>query len=135
MEPQTFIDTPTVIDIFLKVTDRVGFFWNFYLLAVIAIVGWLLSSGRTLTRYTKVLMITAYLLFGAANAFALFDNYSFLRELVGEIQTRTNGQPFESPGLSDKVMGLSSSFLAFRWISVAMHVVIDPLLALAIWRH
>ena len=47
------------IDLLFAARERVDFYWNFYVVAVIAIVGWMVTRKEPLARSAKVLVTVA----------------------------------------------------------------------------
>ena len=50
------------IDLLFAARERIDFYWNFYVVVVIAVVGWIVTRKEPLTRSTRVLVTVAYLL-------------------------------------------------------------------------
>jgi hypothetical protein len=49
MEPGA-MSVKEVADLLFAARGRIDFYWNFYVVAVIAVIGWLLSLKKKLTR-------------------------------------------------------------------------------------
>lgn len=48
-----------VVDLLFAARERIDFYWNFYVVVVIAVVGWILTRKTTLTTSAKVLVTEA----------------------------------------------------------------------------
>lgn len=44
------------IDLLFAARERIDFYWNFYVVVVIAIVGWIVTRKEPLTRSTRILV-------------------------------------------------------------------------------
>src|SRR5688572_18638788 len=52
------------IDLLFAARERIDFYWNFYVVVVIAVVGWIVTRKEPLTRSTRILVTAAYLIAG-----------------------------------------------------------------------
>lgn len=59
------------VDLLLAARGRIDFYWNFYAVVVIAVIGWLVSLRKTLTTAMKVLVSIAYVIAAAMNLLGL----------------------------------------------------------------
>ena len=75
------MDVKDTIDLFIIATDKVEFFWNFYVVSVISLVGWLVTTKRPLTVFLKFLITVGYLLLAAMNLLGLYNTYNFAEAL------------------------------------------------------
>ncbi len=60
------------IDLLFAARERIDFYWNFYVVVVIAVVGWLVTRKEPLTLLTKILVTVAYLIAATANLVGLY---------------------------------------------------------------
>ena len=47
------------IDLLFAARERVDFYWSFYVVVVIAVIGWLVTRKEPLTRSTRALVLVA----------------------------------------------------------------------------
>jgi hypothetical protein len=70
-----------VADLLFAARERIDFYWNFYVVVVIAVIGWLVSRKKSLTPSMKVLVSVAYLIAAAMNLLGLYGSYTFAEAL------------------------------------------------------
>jgi hypothetical protein len=70
-----------VADLLFAARERIDFYWNFHVVVVIAVIGWLVSFKRTLTLSMKVLVSVAYLVAAVMNFVGLYGSYTFAEAL------------------------------------------------------
>jgi hypothetical protein len=73
--------TKEVADLLVAASGRIDFYWNFFVVIVIALVGWLVSLKKSLTVPMRLLITVAYLIAAAKNLAGLFGAYSFAEAL------------------------------------------------------
>ena len=73
--------TKDVADLFITSTGKIEFYWNFYTVTVLALIGWLVSTKRALVLRVKVLVTIGYLVFVAMNVLGLYGAYTFAEAL------------------------------------------------------
>jgi hypothetical protein len=70
-----------VANLFIAATDKIQFYWNFYVVMLIALIGWLLSTKTALSISLKALITVGYLVFVAMNILGLYGSYTFAEVL------------------------------------------------------
>ncbi len=63
------------IDLCLRLQDRIYFFWNWYIVGLIAIVGWILTTDNVCSPHFKVILSFAFLTFIGMNISGLLRAY------------------------------------------------------------
>jgi len=58
------MDVKDTVDLFVTAINKVEFYWNFYVVMLIALIGRLMSTRRPLTLLLKSLITMGYVLFG-----------------------------------------------------------------------
>jgi hypothetical protein len=118
-----------LLDLFRSAADLVNFYWNFYVIGIVAVLGWLFSLKRALTRRQKIILTTVYVGFIALNLLALVNSYRFMEaarlDALGKISVRT------LPNL--RQMLVSTSFAEQQWMGWIVHGVVDAAVIAAIW--
>ena len=74
------------IDLALKLDDKTSFYWNFYVAANIAVIGWMLNNGAKLSWKPRLIGIVGYGLFLFMSYVALFGAYSQYDVVVADIR-------------------------------------------------
>jgi fucose 4-O-acetylase-like acetyltransferase len=75
------MEAKDVADLFITATDKIEFYWNFYVVMLIALIGWLVSTKRPLSTSLKLLITVGYLVFVSMNILALYGSYTFAEAL------------------------------------------------------
>jgi hypothetical protein len=55
------------IDLLFAARERIDFYWNFYVVVVVAVVGWIVTRKERLSRSGKVLVSVAYVVAAVTN--------------------------------------------------------------------
>lgn len=118
-----------VADLLFAARERIDFYWNFYIVVVIAIIGWLVSLKKPLTRPVKILVSVAYLIAAITNYLGLYSSYTFAEALRMDLLRMTENSP-----LSDTRFLLSQhSYLMQRVAAFLVHLVVGTALLIVIW--
>ena len=67
--------TKDVADLFVTAIGKIEFYWNFYVVALIALLGWIVSAKKPMPRQVKVLIAVGYSAFAIMNMFGLWGSY------------------------------------------------------------
>lgn len=76
-----------VADLFINATEKIGFYWNFYVVMLTALIGWLVSTKTALSTSLKSLITVGYLVFVAMNIVGLYGSYTFAEALRNDLLT------------------------------------------------
>lgn len=120
-----------IVDIFLKLLDSTGFYWNFYVVGVAAIIGWILTANRHPSWHVKALVSTGFVFFVLMNLSALFGRYSFLNLFATELKQLTDPCVFKTTELCERIDAIS--FKHSKWVALGIHLVVDSALITIIW--
>jgi len=71
------MDAKDLADLFITSTEKIEFYWNFYVVMLIALIGWLISTKRQLTLPLKLIISAGYLVFVFMNIQGLYGSYTF----------------------------------------------------------
>ena len=52
-----------VAQLFITATARVEFYWNFYVVMLLALIGWMFSTKKPITAHLKLLITAGYIVF------------------------------------------------------------------------
>jgi hypothetical protein len=129
METGADITIKEVADLLFAARERIDFYWNFYIVVVIAVIGWLVSIKKTLTRSMKVLVSVAYLIAAVMNFLGLYSAYTFAEALRTDLLRMTVSAP-----LTDTTLILEQhSYLAQRLTAFWIHLVVGATILLVVW--
>ncbi len=120
-----------IADLFVTAVDTTNFFWNFYVVGIVAIVGWLFSLSRSLDVQLKIVVSVGFLLFIGMNLQALTSTYLFLSAIVEEMQAVITKDTFRTDGLGMLIDQLS--YDGRIWLTWGIHAVMDTAILYCIW--
>jgi hypothetical protein len=129
METGADITIKDVADLLFALRERIDFYWNFYVVVVIAVIGWLVSLKKRLTLSMKVLVSVAYLIAAVMNFLGLYSSYAFAEALRTDLLRMIATTP-----LTDTRLILEQhSYLAQRQAAFWTHLVIGVTILLVVW--
>lgn len=76
--PDNLVD---VANLFISATEKIEFYWNFYVGTILVLLGWLISRSKPLSKSIKLIVTFGYLCFVTLNILALTASYSFAEAL------------------------------------------------------
>lgn len=117
------------IDLLFAARERVDFYWNFYVVVVIAVVGWIVTRKEPLTRSTRILVSVAYLIAAATNLVGLYGSYTLAEALRDDILRMTAASP-----LTDTRLVLAEhSYSSQRLSAIAVHLGVGAAILAVVW--
>ena len=63
-----------VAQLFITATARVEFYWNFYVVMLLALIGWMFSTKKPITAHLKLLITAGYIVFVCMNLIGLWGS-------------------------------------------------------------
>jgi hypothetical protein len=118
-----------VADLLFAARGRIDFYWNFYVVVVIAVIGWLVSIKKTLTPTMRALVSVAYLIASVMNLLGLYSSYTFAEALRTDLLRMAATTP-----LTDTRQLLEQhSYLPQRSAALGVHLVVGGAILLVIW--
>lgn len=75
------METKDIADLFIAATAKIEFYWNFYTVTLLVLIGWLISSKKPLSTGFKWLITLGYLVFAWMNILGLWGAYTFAEAL------------------------------------------------------
>lgn len=127
------IDVKELLDLLLKVGDHANFYWNFYIVGVVAITGWLLTRNNPLRLPVQIIITVAYLCLSVLNLFVLTDLFSFQNDIALELKAQTIRESFATDPLYERICAMN--FRRAIWITWIFHVVIDSSMLVMLWNR
>jgi hypothetical protein len=123
------MDAKDVAQLFIAATDKIQFYWNFYVVMLIALIGWLVSTKSTLTISLKLLLTVGYLVFVAMNIVGLVGSYTFAEALRNDLLTMDGAKALLH---THKVLE-AHSFMQQRVAAIWIHAIVGVAVLLVIW--
>ena len=125
------ISAKEVADMFVKATERIDFYWNFGLVFLTALIGWLISLKKPLTGLMKVLVSIVYIIAALMNILGLYESYTFAEALRVDLLRVASDYPQFLPNTRAALD--ARSFLPQRAIAIAIHVVVGAGVLVVVW--
>ena len=120
-----------LIDIIETLESRINSYWNFYIVVVVATIGWLMSSKTPFTIPQGVALTVAIGLFLLANFLVLRAATKRVTAFEAELNAASQKQEFKSSLLKKELSGASTPNRLLA--SYVLHGVIDVAVIYAIW--
>lgn len=118
-----------VANLLFSARERIDFYWNFYVVVVIAVIGWLVTFKRTLTLPMKLLVSIAYLVAAIMNFLALYSAYTFAEALRADLL-----RMLPTTTLADTQIILAQhSYLPQRLAALGVHLAVGSAILLVVW--
>ena len=119
-----------VVDLLFAARERIDFYWNFYVVVVIAVVGWIVTRKEPLEPPAKILVTVAYAVAAATNLAGLYASYGVAEALRTDVLRMTAGSP-----LTDTRGILAAhSYLSQRFVAILVHVAVGATILIVLWR-
>jgi len=119
-----------VADLLFAARGRIDFYWNFHVVVVVAVVGWLVSLNRALTPPVKLLVSFVYLVAASMNLVGLHSSYTFAEALRTDLLRVAASTP-----LTDTRLLLEQhSYLSHRRTAVWIHLALGATILGVVWR-
>ena len=87
------MDTKDIADLFIAATGKVEFYWNFYTVTLLALIGWLVTTKKILRPGLKSLITVGYLVFVLMNILGLWGSYTFAEALRQDLLIAAKAAP------------------------------------------
>ena len=117
-----------LLDLHEKLETRINAYWTYWSIAILAIGGWLFTSGKTLSTGQSIGVAIGALVFFLANIGVLWPATKLAIGVRDEIRMRSAAVTFNSPKLA---AAFAEDTLTFRLqLTIVLHLVID---AVALW--
>jgi hypothetical protein len=123
------MDIKDVADLLFAARERIDFYWNFHVVVIIAVIGWLVSFKKTLTLSTKLLVSVAYVIAAVMNYLGLYSSYTFAEALRTDLLRMA-----ATTALTDTTLFLGQlSYLPQRLNALLIHVAVGATILLVVW--
>ena len=120
-----------IIEIVEKLETRINSYWNFYVVVVVATIGWLMSSTNPFTKEQGIALIVSICMFFAAN-------FSVMRAATMRVVAFEKELSSISDSLNVKTSALRSELSRPTQqgrilVSYVLHIIVDIAVIYAIW--
>lgn len=125
------MEAKDVAQLFIAATARVEFYWNFYVVMLLALIGWMFSTKKRITADLKAVITAGYIFFVCMNLIGLWGSYTFAEALRNDLLVVANLKPDELR--STRAVLSETSFAAQRWVAIVIHVVLAAIVLSVVW--
>ena len=117
------------IDLLFAARERIDFYWNFYVVVVVAVVGWIVTRKEPLSSSSRILVTIAYLVAAVTNLAGLYASYGIAEALRIDILRMTAGSPLTDT----RAILAQHSYVSQRAGAFIAHAVVGATILLVIW--
>jgi hypothetical protein len=118
-----------VIELLFAARERIDFYWNFYVVIGIAVVGWLVTLKKSLTLPMKILVSLVYVIASTMNFLGLYSSYTFAEGLRTDLLNM-----IDPASLADTRLILEQhSYLTQRMAALTIHLAVGATILFVIW--
>ena len=125
------MDTKEIADSFITAAGKIEFYWNFYAITLIALIGWLVSTKKVLGPRLKLLISVGYLVFVFMNIMGLSSSYTFAEALRQDLLVSVKAAP-ETLKNAQAVLS-EKSFENQKALATAIHAILGAFVFSVIW--
>jgi cytochrome b len=125
------VEARDIADLFVTAIDKIEFYWNFYTVTLLALIGWLVTTKQALDRGLKLLLSVGYLIFVAMNLTGLWGSYTLAEALRLDLLAATADQAQTIEHARNILAGRSME--AQRTLAFVIHGVLAMLVLGVIW--
>jgi hypothetical protein len=129
METTAGLTVRDLADLLFAARERSDFYWNFYVVVVIAVIGWLVSLKKALTPSMKALVSVVFSIAAATNLLGLYSSYTFSEALRTDLLRMAVAAPL----IDTRLLLQQHSYLAQRQVACWIHLTVAVTILLAIW--
>jgi hypothetical protein len=120
-----------IAPLFMKAVEKVEFYWQFYVVTLVGMTGWLVAAKPPLTGRLRLLLTGGYLIFVAMNLAGLRNAYAFAEGLRLDLLGAAKEDP---AGLTHSRAALEAqSFADQRRHAGVIHAILGILVLAVVW--
>ena len=123
------MDANDLTDLFITALDKIEFYWNFYVVMLIALIGWLVSAKTPLSVRLKALITVGYLVFVAMNILGLYSSYTFAEAIRMDLLALEGLQNLENTRSVLRDQSYMQQRQAVFWI----HLIVGAAVLATVW--
>ena len=125
------METKDIAELFIAATGKIEFYWNFYTVTLLVLIGWLVSAKQVLRPGLKTLITVGYLVFALMNILGLWGSYTFAEALRQDLLIAAKAAP---DTLRNAQAVLSErSFSNQRILALVIHTILGVFILFVIW--
>lgn len=125
------MDVKDCAQLFISAIARIDFYWNFYVVMLLAFNGWLFSARHPFTTRLKILITVGYLVFVGMNLMGLWGSYTIAEGLRIDILKLAAQKPDELQATRG-ILG-AHSFATQRYMALLVHAVLGSIVLTLVW--
>jgi hypothetical protein len=125
------METKDIAELFVTATGKIEFYWNFYTVTALALIGWLVSTKKALAPRVKVLITAGYLAFVLMNVIGLYGAYTFAEALREDLLLSAKATPDILQNAQEVLS--RRSFEGQKKLVFAIHVLVGAFVLFAVW--
>jgi hypothetical protein len=118
------------VDLLFASRERIDFYWNFYVVVVVAVIGWIVTRKEPLTTSTRILVSVAYIIAAVTNLLGLYASYTVSEALRTDVLRMTAGSPLTDT----RIILAQHSYLSQRIGALLVHAAVGATILLVLWR-
>ena len=118
------------VDLLFASRERIDFYWNFYVVVVVAVIGWIVTRKEPLTTSTRILVSVAYIIAAVTNLLGLYASYTVSEALRTDVLRMTAGSPLTDT----RIILAQHSYLSQRIGALLVHGAVGAAILLVLWR-
>ena len=125
------METKDIADLFIEATSKIEFYWNFYTVTLLALIGWLVSTKKVLRPRLKWLITIGYIVFVLMNVLGLWGAYTFAEALRQDLlvsASATQGTLMHAQAVLSKM-----SYANQRILALVIHAILGFFVLSVIW--
>ena len=120
-----------IADLFVISVDKIEFYWNFYTVTLIALIGWFVSTKKSLGPRLKLLISAGYLVFVFMNLIGLSSSYTFAEALRQDLLISAKAAP-DTLRNAQAVL-TERSFEDQKTLAFLIHAILGGFVLLVVW--
>lgn len=126
------MDVKDIIDIFFKAKDNMQFFWNFYVIGLVAIIGWFFTLKKHLSKVLKIFLSILFVIFMGMNISGLMRSYELIVASKTDLLALVQCADCVERGTIMSILSFYSD--GYKYIVWGIHGVIDLGMFFVIWN-
>lgn len=130
-EVESSMEVKDCAQLFIAAIARIDFYWNFYVVMLLAFNGWMFSTRNPFTPRLKQLITVGYLVFVGMTLIGLWSSYTIAEALRTDILALAELRPAELQ--STRAVLARHSFVMQRSMAVVVHSVLASIVLSLVW--
>jgi hypothetical protein len=118
-----------IADLLFAARGRVDSYWSFYVVVVVAVMGWLLSRKRALPASMKALVSLVFLIAATSSLVGLYSSYTIAEALRTDL-LRVAG---DTPLTETRALLERHSYVSHRTRAVWIHLAVAATVLASVW--